>query len=64
MYISVFANIFPYYADKQPFASTDSLSRVALDAGEVCVATCLALDKAKDENATFVSPENRDILLY
>jgi transposase InsO family protein len=56
-------SFFPDFSDKHPFAFSDSLSRVALDAGGDCAATCLALDKVKDENATFVPSENREILL-
>jgi putative transposase len=56
-------SFFPDYADRHPFAFSDPLSRVASDAGQDCEATCLALDKVKDENATFVPSENRDILL-
>jgi hypothetical protein len=56
-------SFFPEFSDKHPFAFSDSLSRVALDAGQDCAATCLALGKGKDENATFVASENREILL-
>jgi len=55
-------SFFPEFSDKHPFAFSDPLSRVALDAGQDFEATCLALDKVKDENATFVSSENREIL--
>ena len=53
---------FPDFSDKYPFAFSDSLSRMALDLGKDYGATCLALDKAKDKNATFMPSENRDIL--
>jgi len=56
-------SFFPDFSDKPPFAFSDALSRVALDVGGDCAATCLALDKVKDENATFVASENREILL-
>jgi hypothetical protein len=56
-------SFFSDFSHKHPFAFSDSLSRLALDAGGVCAATCLALDKVKDENATFVPSENREILL-
>ena len=55
--------VFPEFADKHPFAFSDSLSRVALENGEACAATGLALDKEKDENVSFVQSENQDLLL-
>jgi len=54
---------FPEFSDKHPFVFSDSLSRVALDAGQDSEATCHALDKVKDENANFVSSENQKNLL-
>jgi hypothetical protein len=54
---------FPEFSGKHPFVFSDSLSRVALDAGQDCEATCLALDKVKDENAIFLSSENQKSLL-
>jgi transposase InsO family protein len=59
-YIRVF---FPDFSDKHPFVFSASLSRVALDAGKDCGATCLALDKESDENTIFVKSENQDSLL-
>jgi putative transposase len=56
-------SFFPEYSDKHPFAFSDSLSRVALGEGKDCAATCLALDKVKEENAIFVASERKEILL-
>jgi putative transposase len=56
-------SFFPDFSDKHPFVFSDSLSRVASDVGGNSAATCLALDKVKDENATFVPSENRKIHL-
>jgi hypothetical protein len=52
-------SFFPDFSDKHPFAFSGFLSRVALDVGGDFAATCLAPDKVKDENATFVASENR-----
>ena len=59
-YIKTF---FPDFADKHPFVFSDSLSRVALDERQKGGATCLALDKERDENMSFVKSENQDLLL-
>jgi putative transposase len=59
-YIKTF---FPDFADKHPFAFSDSLSRVALENGPNGGATCLALDKELDENGSFVPSKNQDLLL-
>jgi putative transposase len=54
---------FPDLTDKHPFVFSDSLSRVALDECQKGGATCLALDKERDENTSFVKSENQDLLL-
>ena len=51
-YINTF---FPDFADKHPFAFSDSLSRVASVELGHGVATCLALDKVVEENEIFVA---------
>jgi hypothetical protein len=51
-YINTF---FPDFADKHPFAFSDSLSRVASVEFRPGVATCLALDKVVEENEIFVA---------
>lgn len=53
---------FPEFADKHPFAFSDSLSSVALDRAVASADTRLALDE-KNENETFVNTENQEILL-
>ena len=55
--------LFPEFADKRPFAFSDSLSRVALVSGQSSVATGLALDKEGNENENFVKSEIQDLLL-
>jgi putative transposase len=55
--------LFPEFIDKQPFAFSDSLSRVALVDGQGGTATCLALDKEGNENGNFVKSEIQDLLL-
>jgi hypothetical protein len=45
-YIKTF---YPEFADKHPFAFSDSLASVALEKALESVATCLALDKETDE---------------
>ena len=59
-YIKTF---YPDFADKHPFAFSDSLSRVASENEEICAATSLALDKERDENGSFVQSERQDLLL-
>lgn len=55
---------FPDFSDKHPFLFSEfSLSRVALEVGEPCEATCLALDKDDSENNKFVASENQKIVL-
>jgi putative transposase len=54
---------FPEYADKHPFAFSESLSRAALAEGMNGAAACLALDKQTNENAKFVKSEIQEILL-
>ena len=59
-YIKTF---YPEFADKHPFAFSDSLSSVALDSEVESGATCLALDKEMDENGSFVQSESQDLKL-
>ena len=59
-YIKTF---YPEFADKHPFAFSDSLSSVALDRAVESGATRLALDKEMDENGSFVQSESQDLLL-
>ena len=54
---------FPEFADKHPFAFSDSLSGLASENVLVGAATCLDLDKEGNENGTFVESENKEILL-
>ena len=53
----------PEFADKHPFAFSDSLSSVALDSVVESGATRLALDKETNENESFVQSESQDLRL-
>jgi transposase InsO family protein len=59
-YIKTF---YPEFADKHPFAFSDSLASVALEKALESGATCRALDKETDENESFVPSERQDIRL-